>query len=142
MLNIKLKNLKTMCFKIDLENCPQELIAQSDITCYKVGFRIEETFRSYYFDEPYKKNKVKKIKKLKVIAKNDLTIYKIEEGLCSYMSFSKAMNFFCALKKNEIFKTLCIGEFIIPKGAKYYLNKYEGMYISDRIIFKNFVNYE
>ena len=29
-----------MCFKIDYKNCPSELIAQSDITCYKVGFKI------------------------------------------------------------------------------------------------------
>ena len=128
-----------MCFKIDYKNCPSELIAQSDITCYKVGFKVnDETFRSYYYNTIYKMNELKETNKLNPTYAYD-SIFEIDKGFHSYINLKEAKLFFSRRMFTNI-KNLCIGEFKIPVNSKYYLNKNEGTFISDKIIFAKFID--
>lgn len=108
-----------MCFMIPNHDKSKEYTAKEDITVYKVIFKDNSSQYRYF---QYKPNTTYRLrKKLKII--NVKFIY---EGFHSYID-----------KKNN--KHMVVGnshkivKFVIPKGAKYYINKMNGEYVSTSI---------
>lgn len=111
-----------MCFFIS-SKFPNELIAENNIRCYKIGTVNEKSFRSLYKDFYYVYGRCYKLE-------TKLTPWfyrsKIEKGFHSYAYIKYARNMISILSMDRIVKCT------IPKGAKYYFNGVE--YVSDRII--------
>lgn len=124
-----------MCFYTNSQ-CPNELIATSDIVCYKVvrqkyflGF-ILILYESLCQYKIYIQNKLYKHKKPLIVENN-----RIYEGFHSYININKAII-------AELRISTVIVRCIIPRGAKYYINVETNEYLSNQIKLKNTVKYE
>ena len=107
-------------------------IAKEDIICYKKGLNFDEktgVFIPYYKHFKYGVDITQPTVKLKKeerdVYDND---YVIHEGYHSYMDKSSCSDY------------LPCGEFIIPKGTRYYKSIRDGEYVSETIIFKRILN--
>jgi len=121
-----------MCFEGHL--LMRAHIAKEDIICYKALFcRANGLYESPFYPYLYELNN---INQRKILVKQSSTIffsYEIHEGYHS-----------CITQKNIIEQLVyrrsygnVVGEFIIPKGTKYYKNK--NTYVSETIILKKIV---
>lgn len=117
-----------MCFRINKET-PDPLIAEEDITCWKVLYRIRgaHEFRSPYQRYRYAPDVKHEEIELKVVpgSKYDYSPEHIEEGYHSYIDRYKA----------EVMEWAadCVVKCAIPKGSKYYVNNTSGEYVSSNL---------
>lgn len=135
-----------MCTVITINQKPRPRTAKVDIVVYKKGNRYHydsSEFRSEYLNFLYKPDELRKteFEFTNETCVNDSVednyrdtiperkrVY-ISKGFHSYATYERA-------KKG--FNSCAFAEFIIPKGAKYYLNGC-GNIVSNQIIFKKFI---
>jgi hypothetical protein len=112
-----------MCFNIH-KNCPEAKTAKKNIKVYKI---LKYSFCNNIFKSPWynKKYEVLKIYNARMALKprDKFLCY----GFHAYTSLQRAKKDI----KNEILKFIM--EFIIPKGAKYYINPKQKEIISNQI---------
>lgn len=124
-----------MCFYKTRQS--KVLIAKRDIKVYKIGAYADEgTFKPFFYNDfEYPVNQI-------VFENVDFT-YMIERGLHSYITCELApyatdmrlysgRNFLYSI--SVLIYTVYLGEFIIPKGATYCLNRY-GEVVSDKLMY-------
>jgi len=137
-----------MCTVIQKEQLPK--IAEKDIEVYKLAqVKMSDTFMSAYKGFCYKAGKEYRTEfTFSNIAEQVSDSYELKwrnitipvynrryvmEGFHSYNSIKR-------LKLTELYSySVIIGLFIIPKGATYYENG-AGNIVSNRLIFKNYVD--
>ena len=118
-----------MCLYLEKDN-PIVLIADKDITCYKVLRTYYKTLHSpyQYFDWELNKLYTVKLPLKKDARKNDRGI--INKGLHSFSMLKRAKSSGVFLNYNgrKIYKA------IIPKGSYYYYNSDKKEYASNQLI--------
>lgn len=95
-----------MC--LELYSDTKKLIAEEDIECYKILYKEDGIFRTFYRDFPIEAGKTYE----SIISKEG---YRIQMGLHSYVD-----------KENAICSNLYTAKCIIPKGSEYYLGSFCG----------------
>lgn len=127
-----------MCF-IFSDNT-KRLIAQKDITCYKIVYRrkerLKDTYISRYQNHTYRIRKIQEqinliplqIKRTIFPSNTEVQMTEINEGYHSYKKQSNLSLWITFAYPNFC---LCEAKFIIPKGTVYYENDTE--YVSERI---------
>ena len=128
-----------MCFYIDDEHNSDPRIADEDIICYKVGYRIPmvtpeaeiEVFISEYRDYIYQLNSKQPELQLNPMYDIQLGCEVIHQGYHSYPDLTKAK---ISANADQI-----IVKCIIPKGSTYYRNTIWCEYVSTSLIVTNFL---
>ena len=124
-----------MCFYKTKQS--KVLIAKRDIKVYKIGIYADDTsFNSFFYQEfeyPVNQTVFEKVKFADII---NLGFHSyINCGLVSY--YNKVNLYSCGkliLWVSLLRNTVYLGEFIIPKGATYCLNRY-GEVVSDKLMY-------
>ena len=123
-----------MCF---VSKKIQPLIAETDIVCYKMVGKVQEESGYTWYEPPVMGDIVRYTLKRKRMpkvtlkpAQNTIGIIIIEKGYHSYM----------ASRLSHLLKvhyqwggTIVIGQFVIPKGTKYYIDPQNEEYVSETI---------
>lgn len=136
-----------MCFRVNADEA-KPLVAETDMFCYKTGYKkmLGYKFVSTYKGFTYVKSKTVSAYKPTALAQIKLdkpgrcfrnniefdAIAWIDVGFHSYITAEQA-------GKNAEFDGECVARFIIPKGSTYYINTYDGQYVSDSIRFEKFL---
>jgi hypothetical protein len=137
----------------EIETRPR--IAKNDITVYKIGLisRSGKTFTSFLREYKYRVGTLqKKINLTALPSYPDSGLCVIDDGYHSYSAGNKIqiddyyISVFMRIKTNavstgrvEYFQPVSIGKFIIPKGTKYYINRY-GEVVSEQIMYVGLVD--
>ena len=123
----ELKN-NIMCLTI--KNYDKCIVAEEDIKCYKV-IRLETggIMKSFYFNFLYTFNKTYETTLLKTRYRKN---YKIENGFHSFAKLNHTITFYDVHLRMKYFALV---ECTIPKGANYYMGKYNNRcaFVSDKI---------
>lgn len=105
--------------------------ADDDIIVYKIGFKEDNEFIGYFYNEHYKIGEEKyhvDINLKRTYVYDDIKHYEINEGFHSYGNNARV---------NGLLKNCVIGRFIIPKGTKFFIND-DKEYVSETIKFDGF----
>jgi hypothetical protein len=129
-----------MCFISSYK--PKPLVAHTDLKCYKIvdkGYKVIESVKTvvyipllFYWTCKYQIGvrmpsiKLEPIREL--TASNPYNTMLIHRGYHSFMP--KRLK---ELKEKSISLDSVVGLFIIPKGSNYYLDREEGVYVSETI---------
>ena len=115
-----------MCFNIN-SDYPEAQTAETDIICYKVLERDDDTLVSPYEKELYFKKRNTVIKEVKDFGIEDNKIF---EGLHSFSSLTSALKSIEIIKEEFYIGDFSIHKAIIPKRTKYYYNPLTEEYVS------------
>ena len=124
-----------MCFWKSKQS--KVLIAKRDIRVYKIGVYADDTsFNSFFYQEfEYPVNQIV-FTKVKFTDEIDWGFHSYIN--CELVSFDNKVNLYSCGKLilwvSLLRNTVYLGEFIIPKGATYCLNRY-GEVVSDKLMY-------
>lgn len=133
-----------MCFNILNPKAKIKHIASEDIKVFKIVSYIKDSVISIHRNYKYEPLKVNPTEDLRIMRTSDLDYSHIDSGYHSYRN-CRVLNYVDCLPLSYKFAIhddilpisvalrAVLGEFIIPKGAKYYENTKE--IVSDTIIF-------
>jgi len=123
-----------MCFVIGKRNKIRR--AKRNICCWKIGNYFKSSFRSSIRNHSYFKNSWTPLLFLRIVKERDYAI----GGMCG---LSNVINVgYHSYSNREVAISLCpktkhVVKFIIPKGSKYYYNRYFHEFVSNQIIWKD-----
>ena len=113
-----------MCFSIS-KNCLKAKKAKEDIVCYKT---LTSDMNSMYKTFKYKPNTTYRLWNWMFWQLKKKDAYdSIHKGFHSFIKYQSAIN------DAEHYSLVLVVEFIIPKGARYFINEGNGEYVSNKI---------
>jgi hypothetical protein len=119
-----------MC--LDITNSRERLIAETDITCYKV-LQVTKKFLGFIkkYKTPFYHAKIEIGKtyysdfEYNIYSMKSLMTYVIEKGLHTFTTHKGAISQIAELKLNKItHRRFCVVECTIPKGTEYYIGEF------------------